>query len=611
MSGCEATPEVKRIIRGMAKALVEAGHIDAHDIVDAIHAEIADHTPLYKSEIADIISGYGTVPKATVDTLRLHLNELKRQLRAESRSRDPNAGPDVRRQKDLQKQIDTIQKRIDTGDFAKPERKGIDYNVKTQELEAERNRIRKKADRLEQLLRKKNDSPAAKVADFLLGVQRTVILSSSAIVEKLGAAAVARMAITPAEEAVGSVLHMIPGIRQISQQAPREGGGMSLHAEASAKAHALSLQTVKDMGNVIRHGGGHLEDLYDNKPLPVHAFLDVMGRIHGALKTPVKVDEFYRSLAKRTAHARKQLIDGGMSAEEATAHLDTPLEQAKHAALAYADGQRAIFMHDNLFADLYNGLLKRAETAGEPGSMERAIGGTASRLGHFAMPIVKIPTNIAGEVIGGYALGGVNAGIRLALSKGIKNLSPEQADAIMRALKKQTIGAALLAIGYMGAGGMQAAGYYQQGDNKKKGLPEAGSLEVGDTHIPKNLVHNPALEMLQIGGMVRRIAGDGGTTGESVHAVGGGLVDEIPFLNEPVRIVQGLRTAKSTSVFFGQQAAGALTPPDLRRYAKASDPEATRKPQNFLDALKVGIPGLREDVPTKNPPRHKKHHASE
>ena len=93
MSDCEATPEVKAIIRAMAKNRVESGITDAADLVDSIHEEIHGHTPLWKSEIADIISGYGTVRKQTKDEMQIRLAAIKSELRQQAKAVDDAPNP--------------------------------------------------------------------------------------------------------------------------------------------------------------------------------------------------------------------------------------------------------------------------------------------------------------------------------------------------------------------------------------------------------------------------------------------------------------------------------------------------------------------------------------
>jgi len=95
MSGCEATPEVKKIIRAMAKNRVDAGVKDAADLIDSIHEEIHAHTPLWKSEIADIIAGIGEVRKQTKSEMQTRLEAIKAELRTKQVSSEKAIPPTI------------------------------------------------------------------------------------------------------------------------------------------------------------------------------------------------------------------------------------------------------------------------------------------------------------------------------------------------------------------------------------------------------------------------------------------------------------------------------------------------------------------------------------
>jgi len=804
MSGCEATPEVKKIIRAMAKNRVDAGVKDAADLIDSIHEEIHAHTPLWKSEIADIIAGIGEVRKQTKSEMQTRLEAIKAELRTKqvssekaipptpeqakvtarqnalkkeiddlnqriaardtskpdkfsvespeitalkqqrdalkgklelmepsppaTRPVDPNEAknkaaqtamknqidaltkridardmskPDkpspkwteetqaIRAQRDklaqryadmgksdrqentarsrLQKQIDEVNARIaagdtgprakkatvdtaevtalrqrlakakddldaitpkeakpepppkkspeevrnatrradltkqmadlqhklDTGDFSKPVKAKPQYDEGTLELQSQRDALRAKADKAIRTLERNNQSLPARLADRLLAFRRAIILSSFHTLGKLTSAATLRTLSTPLEEGVGSVLRQIPGIRSIADMAPREGAGLSLRAEAQAARKTFSAATLKEMYKTAVHGAGTNDVLYGKDKDHHYKLMDLVGQVHGALKTPAKRNEFYRSVELRGAALRKQLTAEGKSPAEVDKQMQSPATQAMLGAKAYEDSQRAIFMNDNAAVTAYRMMIGHLNRSGGAG---KAAGKTLE----YILPIVKIPTNFVAEA-GSYAGGGAKALGQLIASKGLKNLTPDQADYIMRNLKKQTIGAALLAMGYYGAN--QVGGYYQPGDKQQKDAPEPGGMKLFGVNIPKYLVHNPALEMLQMGATVRHIVeskkkGEG-TAGAGMFAAAKGLVGEVPFFDAPGRIAEGLKDYSSASKFAGEQVRDAVLPPDLQHYAKASDPEKVfkRKPEGFVDAIKTGVPGLREQVP--------------
>jgi len=165
MSGCEASPEVKAIIRAMAKNRVESGITDAADLVDSIHEEIHGHTPLWKSEIADIISGYGEVRKQTKSEMQTRLAAIKAELRGDAKRVDAESQPKVEkpapapkptpeearitaRQTQLKNEIEDLNQRIAARDTSKPERTPVESPEIT-ELKKQRDALKSRLELME------------------------------------------------------------------------------------------------------------------------------------------------------------------------------------------------------------------------------------------------------------------------------------------------------------------------------------------------------------------------------------------------------------------------------------------------------------------------------
>lgn len=625
MSDCKPTDEVKRIIRAMAKNRVEAGITDPVALVDAIHEAIYDHTPLWKSEIADIISGYGQKPRqATKSELQTRLEAIKKELRdmaravdkpskpkAEKTSRTPEQVRNETRQKQLRQQMADIQRQIDAGDFSRPEPAKFQYNEETNRLEAQRDALRKQADKLERRLAWKNQSTPAKVADTFLALYRAVILSSLHTIGKLSSAAAARTVSTPIEEAIGGMLHLIPGIRGISEKAPREGGGFNTKAEGAAVRATLSKDTLRDIRDTVKTGMGSLDALYGKgEKGGNHPYFDWIGQVHGALKQPAKRNEFFRAFTKRATALHKQLIAEGKSPAEADRQLQDPATIAMLGTKAYADGQRAIFMQDNMLVTAFRMLVNYLKHAGQEGSFGRAASGTAGRVLEYLFPIVKIPTNYVGEATS-YLAGAPKAVIQLIAAGGKSKLTADQADFIMRNLKKQTLGMAIVALGYYLAD--EIGGYYDRHLKRHGADVQPGDIKTPAGTIPKFLNHYQLAEMLHFGATIRRIEESTQRNaqtkkkepkglGEGLLGAGKGLVGQVPFFDEPGRLANAAENTKTLGNFLGGEVRGALIPPDVQRLAKMLDDQQAlkRRPQGFVDQLKSGIPGLREQVPLQD-----------
>lgn len=273
-----------------------------------------------------------------------------------------------------------------------------------------------------------------------------------------------------------------------------------------------------------------------------------------------------------------------------------PATQAMLGGKAYADANRAIFMNDNAAVTAYTVLLGYLGHVGTEGSVGRVMGKFAEKTGNYLFPIVKIPTNFVAEA-GSYGLGGVKALGQVIAAKGTEHLTPDQADYIMRNLKKQSVGAVIMALGYLNPNAI--GGYYQQGDNKDLGKVKAGDMKVWGVTVPKFLIHNPAMEMLQLGATIRRVTDKKQSAGEGVFAAAKGLALDVPFFDTPGRIGEGLKNYSTAGKFLGNEVRGAFIPPDVQNIARMQDGDRVRKPKNFTQAIESGIPGLRQNVPTQ------------
>ena len=343
------------------------------------------------------------------------------------------------------------------------------------------------------------------------------------------------------------------------------------------------------MWDVLKTGKGELDLLYGkNNGLPPDA-MNFFGRLHGSFKTVPKRAEFYRSIIKRTEHAEKMGID-----------TSDPMVEAKIAAEAYVDATRAIFMNDNAMTTAYRILLRYAENKGKGG---QAAAATMKTL----LPIVKVPANFVAESTS-YAIGGAKALGKVIADGGTKNLTPEGADYVMRALKKQGIGAGLMAIGYLNADDI--GGYYQQSDSRKPGDLKPGDLVLFGVKVPHFMLHTPALECLQIGATLARTQRMYATKhkGDPLAAAGAGalastrgMVEQVPFLEQPVRSLEALRNPESATKYTGELAKSLIVPPDVQNIAnymdKQGDVTIPRKQDSITDYIQSGIPGAREALP--------------
>lgn len=506
------------------------------------------------------------------------------------------------------KRIQDLEKRLAAKDFGarkRPEPPKIKMDAEGLRLQADLERAKARfkggliADRL------KNRTGVEKVEDALVRWRRGFVLSGPATLAKLTAAAVFRLSLTPIEEATGSLLSRLPGVSRVAARAPRQSG-MNVKAESKALTEAFTTG-LRDAWDILRTGRGNLDVVYGKGREQAlgefnedqHSIIDFFGHVHGALKAPVKRAEFARSFEKRVAWSMENGID-----------VTDPMVQTRIAMDAYKDAERAIFLQDNAVTDAYKRALSRGyqvdKATGKADPTWRGVA-TGARV---LMPITKVPTNIVGETIE-YATGALTGSYRLAqaLRGEVEKLPPDQADMIMRKLKKGSLGGMGLLLGFLLAASI--GGYYQHGKKRDPQDVKSGGMRIGDFDVAKNLLHHPFLETLQIGATVRRVADsklrkrDEETQGvrAGLAAGGLGLIEEVPFIREMLEVYKAFQP-NERGQFVGELSKSLVVPQLVQWMAMQSDKDEEgkvnrRKPDSEVDHIKTGIPGLRQTVPLK------------
>lgn len=502
-------------------------------------------------------------------------------------------------QKRLETSISDYERRIAEGDISvrrRPSRIVSDevtaLRAKRDELRGQLNALRKSMLAVKPKLPEESPPeppPKLSLTDYALKARRAVLLSGTPTFAKLSAAASWRIIGTPVEEVVGALLP-----KRLSDAAPREGRP-NARAEMASLKGVFSQATPSDMLSKIKTGKSSLDRAYGaedslDETQDNSSWLDFFGRIHGALKVPAQRSEFYRSLEKRGTAMSRQGVD-----------ITAPETQLTLGAQAYADSKRAILMNDNLATDIYKETLQSLSRRSATG---RAVA-TAARL---TLPIVKVPTNYVIEASSYLPGVGATKGLaRLIKARGIDNLSPDEADAVARAFKKQGVGLGLVALGYFNP--QAAGGYYTKGERDEKDV-KAGEFRVFGVTVPHLLAHSPALEAIQFGATVRRLTDEGKDAPAATFEAAKGLAEEVPFVDTYLNAGRTFANDKSVRKAAGEFVKGMVVAPDIQRVAKTGIPltngalgdvdaqgqPAKRYSQGFTDSILTGIPGLRRTV---------------
>ncbi|HSS97601.1 MAG TPA: hypothetical protein VLK33_11250, partial [Terriglobales bacterium] len=446
--------------------------------------------------------------------------------------------------------------------------------------------------------RLQNRSRFEKLTDGITKWRRAAVLSYPSILAKLTAASGELMAITPVEEAVGSGLAKLPILSKVAEKAPRHGG-FNLQAETDAISGTWET-LFKAVGQKLKTGQSDIDLVYGKPQLSPHGLLDFVTNLHSALKEPARQNEFFRSFRKRLNDAAKNGAD-----------VTDPLVQTKIGFEAYKDANRQIFNESNMLADSFNRALTRFSQADKATGKASTFGKVAETIARYELPIVRIPLNIIKRTFE-YSFGTVIGSARLvrALANGMDALTPDQADVILRNLKRGSLGLAVVAMGYFNPD--TVGGYYQRGQKRNPRDVKAGGLRIGGVDIPPALIHNPLLEQLQIGATIRRVVDsklhkkDPETQGypAAVMAAYSGLIEEAPFVRQAEDSLKALNPTERGQ-FLGELLKS--TVPGVAQWAAqqldrdAQGNQIPRKPTTPGQYFESAVPGLRENVPEKRP----------
>lgn len=562
-----------------------------------------------QSAIEDVLSG--KEPKKTGMQRNKPTQEV-RELMAKLKDTMDEAGIDTRSSEAklagrldayktrLKNATEDLQKRLQKNDYTKPVRQPLELDKEAFKLKADYERAKEKVDQEVAKIARANKTPWQRFWDHFVGVERAMKLSSDVVLGKLTLAALAREGVlTPVEEGVGGVLSKT--LPRLAERAPREGG-FSLAAEMKAKAELFTRGMADALQN-LKFEKSDLDTIYGKRrgEAPPYWY-EYLGYLHAALKAPVKRAEFTRSLAKRMEFAEKVGRD-----------LSDPNVMAELSQEAYVDANRSIFMQDNVVSSAWEGMLRILENSKKAPNL----GPGLARLGRFFVPIVKVGTNLVGETLvgtHGLVTGGLQA-IR-AYAKGIDELPAAQADQIMRYMKKGAVGNALLLYGYYAY--KNIGGFHTRGDKRDEADVQSGYYRVGGTDLPPAFSHSTAAMLMNIGATAHRLedskAKKGfGNLAAKASGLGGGIASvahEVPFVPAVSGLSDVLQQDQGFENYIHQLITSSTTPALTQHVAKLADtpgsfpknllkPAVKRSPQTAVQAVEMGIPGLRQRVPQK------------
>jgi hypothetical protein len=344
-----------------------------------------------------------------------------------------------------------------------------------------------------------------------------------------------------------------------------------------------------------------------------HAAARFVGGTHAAMKEFVSEPEMNVAQMQIGRYTREQLLKRGMQPEAIEDYMARESTQASIQAQAYEHSLESKFQGKNALNEAVNSTLARWEkTGGIPGKV-------ASFLFKEEYPVRGIPINIAKELLTSYPFGMFKAAAKMMKFEGMKEEDkPAAADYIMKNLRKQGIGIATIALGGLLS---NQIGGVPRAEKKDKNAPvKPGEAMVAGQNVGTQIMHGPVPELLELGASLERVyrkeyGGKGFTAFlESLAQVYPTLaLQTIPYSDQPMRQARTVENAQKYDhragydKVLGEMIRSNVVPAAVQQYARGdwpftglpgTDPyKGFRNARNIPEDVKLGVPGLREEVP--------------
>ncbi len=510
--------------------------------------------------------------------------------------RSPEERYNDTRMKALTKREAELAERLRTGNFApkpkkiqpKLERAALDATVRVEKLKAEVDKGHMEAERA-------NRTKFQKFTAAVANLNRINILSHISVLEHLTGAAVENIATRPVGTALAQVMRFSKTLDAIRRKAAYEG---RISAKSEFAGITGTIKSSRALWEKLRTGKSDIDWLNSKKNYPKE-FGEIVGNVHGAIKEPVRQGIYSRSLQLRIEAAEEM----GLNPAGDKVLRDTL------SAEAYRDANMDIFMGDNFLTKaLHNNVNAYLRgQKGDPGLAKF----TADAL-DILFPIVNVSTNIAIRKFR-LAAGLPEAGVRLGsaalkgeLKGGAAKLTERDAELITKSFKYGAFGAALAI--YAWNNPQQFGGIYVSGKqaprDKTTGLGLGEIALPGGGHISHHLAHGP------VGGYLNQIADArrlydkevrdhpesrwSAATEAAFFSMFSGAKD-LPAFSTIARLSSPFKSAGAKA---GELLRNMLIPGLVQDTASALD-KKDRTAKNFTEQMKMGVPGLRGQLPEK------------
>lgn len=603
----------------LARNYVLDGVVTLSGVVDKVYNDLKEHIEgLTKDEIKSVIQ-----------------DEFEKYLSEENKIKLDKA-------KDRQnKKLSDLQEQLSTGNYEKKVQRKVQVDNDYLKIRAEINRQQTLINKKIAQIAQSKKSVGRRAVDFAVKWGRNAKLASITVLGKLAATGLTTMGLKGVTEGVGVIAGKL--LPKTAQKSTIEGGAsISALANSYAKAATEGMKDAYNEMNIKKGGQSDLSALYGKNSagrLPAEA-MDFFGHLHSAIKAPIKRQAFEYSYAKRIKRGIEQGLD-----------VQDPIIDAKNRLDAYRDGERAIFMGDNVVSDVYQAGIRMLENHETKTGLSLAKNSAA--LAQILLPFVKVPTNIAfstGRHVFGLPIGltkllgaGIGSGLKKiggekisenlqkrmfvakqlgnVMAKSMQELTPEESDIVLRNLKHGSVGAAALAIGFFNP--KNVGGFYQQNEKRKTSDANVMSFKIDGHKVPIWLTEHPIFQAMQIGSTFYRFLEAHKHKEDKISAAAlatvSGMAEGIPLANEAKQITDMLGSdTHKLNKFISQAIKGEIEPAALQQAAIVTDTkngeafslngdnQQKRRPDERHGLLKYLKQDLQTGVPILRKKVHKK-----
>lgn len=474
------------------------------------------------------------------------------------------------------------QKQLETGEIRDRKRKPeITFKKDTEVLKAQQRvadvEYKLKQEKLKSYQASK--STLQRGLDRIIRWRRRIVLANPLTSLKLVSAAVSSPIMRTQRQLAGAVIRKV--IPRIAEKATIEGNFNARTEFEYWKDVFNPKKFITDAAEIYKTGTSPLKKRFGKVAEEHYPGLDALQDTHMVIKAPVHNAAFEATMKYLYNWAADNNID-----------YTDPLVVKNFENQAIKEADYEIFQEDLKLGGKIRAMLGTDSATklfdeSKPDDVKRF-------LVRFMLPINLVPLNIARR-IESYTFGTVAGAYRAveAYRNGIENLTPEQANYIMKQLKNGSVGLAYYTLG-MFASKSVLGGLWQKDDGTaKKSLPDRAAfneMRINGVSIDKRLQHGMPLFLMQLGATTARVYNHYMDVPEddpkyqqvlksaikAMMATQGTVAEEVPLINTPKELVESLSDPQARERL-GDEAirmTGAKLPQDLGLIKK---PEAVDK----------------------------------